>query len=736
MTLSLPDEKREKISKLLDLFSNSSSSPIRRVAQLLGTLSSACPAIKYGRLYTKLLERAKDAALKENEGNYNRKMTIPDSCQVDLKWWQEQIKTAVNELKNDSFDLCMSSDASRTGWGCICRNERAFGWWSEDDLLNHINFLELKAIFLGLQSFASNLENIKILIRTDNTTALASVNKMGSIQHKKLNTLARKIWQWCEARNIWIFASYITSKDNHEADAASRILPPETEWMLDENVFQSIISYLGQPKIDLFASYHNTKCPTFISWYQEPQSWKIDNTRSSERHYPGSREAIREAYLTNGNVPSGAVDTMISSLSPSTLKQYANETPTPTRFIRNCEAIGLFQDLNPFEETFKKAVENVKRGCSKSQNTAMAFRTAAPVVQAKSPLGLQLGQYRKEGLKLDIAKASGNSLMDLDSPSIVRCDEVLSSVGPPTTPDEVSRSSSVLNSFDKMPLVDVNDSVPDFNFSQHKIIRDFASTRGEDPTKKCLGLIAYGQEIFYIWESCKNELHTANVKQSLRDDVWDEETVLRLRMPPLFTVERLLLNSSCSLMALTGPEGVAVLHLPESWEKNKIIHVPCVSLGERIFQGERHLLRCAKWNPGSPSDSHLVTLTSDECLRCYNVLDKSVLWSCHLSKHSVISHLNIPSRIMLGDTPVNFDFVSPTLQPDEPLETAEWPILVLWGNGNIFYVVSTMTSKKPTITGPLLMSPASDDNYGSDASSLIVIRSSPPLVILSTCSGT
>ncbi|BES97925.1 Activating transcription factor [Nesidiocoris tenuis] len=71
--------------------------------------------------------------------------------------------------------------------------------------------------------------------------------------------------------------------------------------------------------------------------------------------------------------------------------------------------------------------------CSK---TAMAFRTAAPVVQAKSPLGLQLGQYRKEGLKLDIAKASGNSLMDLDSPSIVRCDEVLSSVGPPTTPDE------------------------------------------------------------------------------------------------------------------------------------------------------------------------------------------------------------------------------------------------------------------------------------------------------------
>ncbi|CAB0014284.1 unnamed protein product, partial [Nesidiocoris tenuis] len=65
---------------------------------------------------------------------------------------------------------------------------------------------------------------------------------------------------------------------------------------------------------------------------------EIDNTRSSERHYPGSREAIREAYLTNGNVPSGAVDTMISSLSPSTLKQYGQNDvgshPLVKRFVR------------------------------------------------------------------------------------------------------------------------------------------------------------------------------------------------------------------------------------------------------------------------------------------------------------------------------------------------------------------------------------------------------------------
>ncbi|XP_011308093.1 cyclic AMP-dependent transcription factor ATF-2 [Fopius arisanus] len=43
----------------------------------------------------------------------------------------------------------------------------------------------------------------------------------------------------------------------------------------------------------------------------------------------------------------------------------ADQTPTPTRFIRNCEEMGLFQDLqnvNPFDETFRRAVESGKLG--------------------------------------------------------------------------------------------------------------------------------------------------------------------------------------------------------------------------------------------------------------------------------------------------------------------------------------------------------------------------------------
>lgn len=42
----------------------------------------------------------------------------------------------------------------------------------------------------------------------------------------------------------------------------------------------------------------------------------------------------------------------------------ADQTPTPTRFIRNCEEVGLFDDLkhvNPFEETFRQAIDSTEK---------------------------------------------------------------------------------------------------------------------------------------------------------------------------------------------------------------------------------------------------------------------------------------------------------------------------------------------------------------------------------------
>jgi len=52
----------------------------------------------------------------------------------------------------------------------------------------------------------------------------------------------------------------------------------------------------------------------------------------------------------------------------------------------------------------------------------------------------------------------------------------------------------------------------------------------------------------------------------------------------------------------------------------------------------------------------------------------------------------------------------------------------------LFVIFSGVT--KPVVRGPLPMYPPADDNYGVDACSVIVLPSSPPLLVVSTCSGT
>jgi hypothetical protein len=39
---------------------------------------------------------------------------------------------------------------------------------------------------------------------------------------------------------------------------------------------------------------------------------------------------------------------------------FADQTPTPTKFLKNCEELGLFSELskNPFDYSFKKAMDD------------------------------------------------------------------------------------------------------------------------------------------------------------------------------------------------------------------------------------------------------------------------------------------------------------------------------------------------------------------------------------------
>lgn len=275
LQVTLPNEKINKIKLEIKKFSTMKSCKIRNFASFVGLLVSACPAVEYGWLYTKLFERCKYLNLKDTN-NYDNFMNIPSTLKSDIQWWSCAISHPSCKIKNDQYDLEIFSDASTTGWGIACGDQRASGLWSEEECSRHINYLEIYAAFIGLKIFAKDMSNCQILLRIDNTTAISYVNRMGGIQFPHLTDITKQLWQWCEHRNMYVFASYIRSSDNYDADKESRRTHPDIEWQLANYAYLEIVTKFGTPNIDLFASRINNKCPRFVSWHRDPNAYAVN----------------------------------------------------------------------------------------------------------------------------------------------------------------------------------------------------------------------------------------------------------------------------------------------------------------------------------------------------------------------------------------------------------------------------------------------------------------------------
>ncbi|XP_066582003.1 uncharacterized protein [Prorops nasuta] len=240
------------------------SCAIQEFAKLIGSFVLACQAVEYGMLYTKIMEKEKLRALLNNGYDYGKIMEIPNSIRADLIWWQEKLGTIVNPIKTGKFKVEIYTDASDSGWGALSNKDHVRGDWTVEDIKHSINYRELLAVKLGLAQLADNEKDCQILLRIDNSSAIAYINKMGGVKYGKYHKLTKEIWQWAEARHIFLYADYITSADNKNADWLSRLENEDTEWELSNKAFAKIVKNFGTPDIDLFANKYNTKCKKFF----------------------------------------------------------------------------------------------------------------------------------------------------------------------------------------------------------------------------------------------------------------------------------------------------------------------------------------------------------------------------------------------------------------------------------------------------------------------------------------
>ncbi|XP_066596470.1 uncharacterized protein [Prorops nasuta] len=276
MTLQLPEKKKDVIKNTVRSLSRKEVCSIRDLSHVIGLLVAASQAIRYAWTYIRGLENLKYVELARNGRNYDATMTLSTQSRRDLLWFEMNIDSVKNTIVRDCIDCEIYTDASTSGWGALYGDKRIHGFWSVEDLKNHINFLELLAVYKALKTFSPLLKKKNILLRVDNTTAIAYINKAGGVKFEHLNKLAREIWQWAEENDAWLLASYIPSKENKSADELSRISNMDVEWELASYYFDLIIQRFGEPEIDLFASQLNKKCVKYFTWQQEPGAFTID----------------------------------------------------------------------------------------------------------------------------------------------------------------------------------------------------------------------------------------------------------------------------------------------------------------------------------------------------------------------------------------------------------------------------------------------------------------------------
>ena len=216
-------EKLEKIRKECKSVRAQGHLTVRRLAHLIGLLTSTIPAVLPAPLHYRILQRLSCHC-------YNTVIPLDQDALKDLDWWIVHATGSNGKpIKLPKAERMMESDASTTGWGASCQGVQTGGPWDQREAQMHINWLELKAAIPALETFAANWMNVHVLLLLDNRNAIALINKKGSPHSKPLSDLAVQLWEWCLARGITVRAEHIPGAENVRADRELRCRPDPSD---------------------------------------------------------------------------------------------------------------------------------------------------------------------------------------------------------------------------------------------------------------------------------------------------------------------------------------------------------------------------------------------------------------------------------------------------------------------------------------------------------------------------
>ena len=246
--------------------------PARQWEVLLGHLSSLEKLVPRGRLRLRSMEWQLKTIWSPEDYRPDLPVELTQEIREDLSWWTVESRL----LQGVPFGtlppgLLLFTDASCAGWGAHLLDQRASGKWSEEEKMLHINLLEMKAVWLGLQSLI--VTGHRVTVMCDNSTVVAYVSKQGGTHSRSMCELTSRLLKWTENIDVHLEARYLPGQNNVLADLLThRDQAIATEWTLHRQVAKALLSAWGSPSIDLFASRLNAQLPVYCSLVPDDQA--------------------------------------------------------------------------------------------------------------------------------------------------------------------------------------------------------------------------------------------------------------------------------------------------------------------------------------------------------------------------------------------------------------------------------------------------------------------------------
>lgn len=262
----LSADRIKAISACLATFRRGALLHYRTCLRLLGLMASALVVVPLGRLHMRPFQRWVAALCLNPSRHKHRRVLVTAECVRALRPWRcDTFLTVGVAMGTVTARKVITTDASLWGWGATHEGKTVRGIWSSQMRLCHINYLELQAVWLALQHFLPLIRGQHVLVRTDNTTVVAYVNKQGGLRSHQLHTLAHRLIIWACSHLLSLRATHVPGVLNRGADLLSRGSPRYRDWKLNSGVVSQIWNNYGEAEVDLFASREDAQCRLYYS---------------------------------------------------------------------------------------------------------------------------------------------------------------------------------------------------------------------------------------------------------------------------------------------------------------------------------------------------------------------------------------------------------------------------------------------------------------------------------------